>query len=1125
MPSYSPTDVTMHLSTAVLSETTTSSIIVKKGLAAAGRSDAAQTKLKQGVFLSEERVQFPGDVRNFSLNYIGNVPFKQVKVGPGLERLGRASMMPGRVSPKNEEQRKEKSEVSVAGRNVSRGYSHSLSAHSHDSCSSSDITGSILPQPSRLSGIPPSISDNEVVPKALALHVLLSEKSFLRNPNTGKPQRLMIDVLLNGMLVSSNLVDIKDTHTYHQVFAGTRVENMAERPWVVLPPGQNADGSLRGLKRTVSAKERWAQICSAIREEARERGINESDERPPSAEYLKTLASMPMSDTVESLQQPGGRQFGIVDVVITAGDGRKLNDGAAYLKKPQRLSDARYGWREEECATELSRQSSEQDAEGETDDEYKQEILDVRENLRADQPTTVANPWPSMPMLPPALLPEYQGLTQPSSLPFLPLSAALPGMNYAYPLHQDVPTWDPNLVSMSNSPPLFSQSAPLLGATYPVLEPSHQPNQARQVSLGNTCVTGNNSWARTSLSSKGLGTSDHAVYSAEEDIHEGDISPLAHQAFGACESVHFRGNSLDPHFGRPLPGPPPPVGFFSALPHFKQKSPAAHATVDPSLPPLSFHLKRLIITGKGGIPIVDHSWRYPQRIAVSRSDHRRQHLPTKARQTFPGSAEYTELAAASRSGSRTIQHLRTPPPTSPQRVDLNFTTSVDKIKRDSVHDSHLVRDPYCPPIIGPALASVSETLSVRPTQPPEDAEMIVDDDDAASPNTPAIIGERRGHMSCPGLGIQGPKATPFIYEDPEDLLRKRTKSPRKSDGRPATVTSASLPETARTLKTRSNTSATCTAATKALAASASTVTTISDSSELRKAATVSDFNLVDYSSSLSSAPNSPELSPGQFIGFAPPYAVFSSLPGLSGSSSRTLIQGPESHPSVPMRPVCTSDLQSPMNRKRCTSSLSSVPSNSESVSTKFHTVISAKSECASQEIADISFSVSKQSVPFTTPAYAPRRSPAKRRRVSSVSSLVDSPGRSYAPAIPTQGASTSAKLHISNSNPRLFAPRQNSPTRPSISPTRSSTESQSQSLPKKRRRIIPQPALIHNRAWPRPPPERADTSDNPPLNQDCVIAYAVGGPEKRVLRQVKCERQGNFKEDEVVVGMRFFVAG
>jgi hypothetical protein len=63
-------------------------------------------------------------------------------------------------------------------------------------------------------------------------------------------------------------------------------------------------------------------------------------------------------------------------------------------------------------------------------------------------------------------------------------------------------------------------------------------------------------------------------------------------------------------------------------------------------------------------------------------------------------------------------------------------------------------------------------------------------------------------------------------------------------------------------------------------------------------------------------------------------------------------------------------------------------------------------------------------------------------------------------------------------------------------------------------------------------PNRVSTADNSPLSQNCIIQLAqsgVGSDEAKVkvgeglLRQVKSERQGVFREESVVVGVRFFV--
>jgi hypothetical protein len=57
-------------------------------------------------------------------------------------------------------------------------------------------------------------------------------------------------------------------------------------------------------------------------------------------------------------------------------------------------------------------------------------------------------------------------------------------------------------------------------------------------------------------------------------------------------------------------------------------------------------------------------------------------------------------------------------------------------------------------------------------------------------------------------------------------------------------------------------------------------------------------------------------------------------------------------------------------------------------------------------------------------------------------------------------------------------------------------------------------------------PNRLQTVSNPPLNEECVIAYAESldkRDDQGVLRQVKGERAGVFAEEYVVFAARFFV--
>jgi len=87
MPLYLPTDVHVRLSASSLYNTTTRAVVEKKGETAASQAAVAQARLKESAFLSEERVHFPGDTHDFGLNFLKNVPFKQVQVGADLFRV------------------------------------------------------------------------------------------------------------------------------------------------------------------------------------------------------------------------------------------------------------------------------------------------------------------------------------------------------------------------------------------------------------------------------------------------------------------------------------------------------------------------------------------------------------------------------------------------------------------------------------------------------------------------------------------------------------------------------------------------------------------------------------------------------------------------------------------------------------------------------------------------------------------------------------------------------------------------------------------------------------------------------------------------------------------------------
>ncbi|KAJ4988128.1 hypothetical protein SVAN01_06380 [Stagonosporopsis vannaccii] len=285
MPTYHARDITVRMGSVPLAETITSNIVVKKGELAKQQSEHAEKKLLHSPYLQEKRVMFSDATDFFELNWLGNAPFMQVEADSG-------TTLP------------------------------------------SGLTGSALP---------------DRAPQALALHVELSDRSF-QSGFTGRTH-LKIEVLFNGQLSACSLTHTNDIRSgaksFHQVFAGYRVDFLAERPWVLLPSLIRADGGMRSFRKTTTPSERFDEISAALLEEVEKRGTDKHGAPPPSAEFIDALAKMQAPASVVNLQKPGGKRFGVVDVIITAGTGNKLTTGMSYLKRPQRLKDSKYAVRTE----------------------------------------------------------------------------------------------------------------------------------------------------------------------------------------------------------------------------------------------------------------------------------------------------------------------------------------------------------------------------------------------------------------------------------------------------------------------------------------------------------------------------------------------------------------------------------------------------------------------------------------------------------------------------------------------------------------------------------------------------------------------------------------------------------
>ena len=122
-------------------------------------------------------------------------------------------------------------------------------------------------------------------------------------------------------------------------FTGQRIGRLVEKPWIIIPPGQNPDGSPRyyygsGKEAFAGARPRWRTLADALMVEADNAGRNPIGERSVLGEYLESLASLTMPFEVESMQRAGNAKFGVLDVVITWGRGSKDDAAHPYLSAP-----------------------------------------------------------------------------------------------------------------------------------------------------------------------------------------------------------------------------------------------------------------------------------------------------------------------------------------------------------------------------------------------------------------------------------------------------------------------------------------------------------------------------------------------------------------------------------------------------------------------------------------------------------------------------------------------------------------------------------------------------------------------------------------------------------------------
>lgn len=184
-------------------------------------------------------------------------------------------------------------------------------------------------------------------PQALALRVELSQQSFLK---TNKPaEDIRIDVLFNGQLTHSNMwpkrlsQEERKKEQLTGALSGLRNHWMLERAWVIVPPDLDADGSQRQPSASgESLEDRWKSIQQAVRAEATARGTDNNGTRPVTANYFMEVSKLTMPPELKKWCNPQGQKFGVIDVVLSYGQGSKDSSCKKYLSEPTRLRSSKF---------------------------------------------------------------------------------------------------------------------------------------------------------------------------------------------------------------------------------------------------------------------------------------------------------------------------------------------------------------------------------------------------------------------------------------------------------------------------------------------------------------------------------------------------------------------------------------------------------------------------------------------------------------------------------------------------------------------------------------------------------------------------------------------------------------
>ena len=119
-------------------------------------------------------------------------------------------------------------------------------------------------------------------------------------------------------------------------FTGFRINRKFEKPWIIVPSGQDPHGVPAQYhdRGSDAAGRRWHAVSNALLLVADRAGRGRDGERSALGEYLESLASLPMQPEVAGVQKPGSADFGVIDVVVSWTKGTRANLAETYPGRP-----------------------------------------------------------------------------------------------------------------------------------------------------------------------------------------------------------------------------------------------------------------------------------------------------------------------------------------------------------------------------------------------------------------------------------------------------------------------------------------------------------------------------------------------------------------------------------------------------------------------------------------------------------------------------------------------------------------------------------------------------------------------------------------------------------------------